>query len=218
MPSLFDMLSIDERRRLLVLRADVQEAYSRAGEQGALETAIDRLRILQGASDASAVACKDGCAYCCLQPVYVTMTEAQSIAKHLREQKRDRAAVKKIRENRKPIQRHKLPQLIKETHPCPFLEGDAASGRCTIYEARPLACRSFTSDTVDTCIAATNAEDPDTVANPSRPRDLVFTSAARAVIAQRRLEQYELRAAMLHVLAGQTWKSLRPIKAPIITG
>jgi hypothetical protein len=91
-----------------------------------------------------AIACKAGCDHCCHQIVGVSAPEALAIFDHLQktrsaaELERVRAHVERLYERSRG-----LPSAgrISPEHPCAFLDG----GRCTIYEVRPLACRSVHS-------------------------------------------------------------------------
>jgi putative zinc- or iron-chelating protein len=91
-----------------------------------------------------AVACKAGCDHCCHQAVGVTAPEALAIVDHL---KSTRSSGELARVAAKISERHaKTSHLSSQDrfspdHPCPFLE----AGQCSIYDARPLACRGMNS-------------------------------------------------------------------------
>src|SRR3569623_3215541 len=92
------------------------------------------------------VACHDGCAHCCYQAVGVSVPEALALEAY-------------VRATRSPAEREELAARVRQADqrtrgltsaqrlspelPCPFLE--VADGRCTVYEARPLACRGTNS-------------------------------------------------------------------------
>ncbi|HKO50499.1 MAG TPA: YkgJ family cysteine cluster protein, partial [Polyangiaceae bacterium] len=97
-----------------------------------------------------AVACKAGCDHCCHQPVGLTPPEALAIALHLRQTlARDELAVVAARlgERRRATRGLSSAQRFSPDQPCPFLD----HGRCSIYEARPLACRGMNSLDADEC-------------------------------------------------------------------
>ena len=95
-------------------------------------------------------ACRAGCAHCCHQTVGVTPPEVFAIHAHLRATRtpdeldavaaRLRAADDRTR-GMAPLDR------VSPDLPCPFL----VDGRCSIYEARPLACRGTNSLDASAC-------------------------------------------------------------------
>jgi Fe-S-cluster containining protein len=105
-----------------------------------------------------AVACKAGCDHCCYQAVGVTAPEALAILDHL---KSTRSSGELARVAAKVSERHdrtrglSSQERFSPDHPCPFLE----AGRCSIYEARPLACRGMNSLDAEEC--ATRLREPD---------------------------------------------------------
>ena len=72
-------------------------------------------------------ACKNGCSYCCYQAVSVSELEARDISK-LTGRRYVKPQVTDIKEDRQRF----------AGVPCVFLE----KGQCSIYEARPLICRT----------------------------------------------------------------------------
>jgi hypothetical protein len=90
------------------------------------------------------IACQPGCAWCCTLPVAVSPPEALLIAHYLRStlQPEALAAV----QARLTAQAARLAPMTIEEHaeaviPCALLEDN----RCTVYEARPVACRTYHS-------------------------------------------------------------------------
>jgi Fe-S-cluster containining protein len=86
------------------------------------------------------VACSKGCAWCCHQDVEVSIAEAILIAVETAGDARGRA----FDEKSKKIIGH----ARKMGTPCPFL-GEARN--CTIYDIRPVVCRSFLSPDKTRC-------------------------------------------------------------------
>lgn len=74
------------------------------------------------------VECKKGCSHCCHVPVMVTAMEAFYI---------QTKTGRKANEIRRKKERTRKP----DGSPCPFLKANS----CSIYEFRPLACRTFAS-------------------------------------------------------------------------
>ena len=104
-----------------------------------------------------AVACKAGCDHCCHQAVGVTAPEALAIFEHL---KSTRSRGELARLATKISERHAQTGHLSSqdrfslAHPCPFLD----AGNCSIYDARPLACRGMNSLDAGEC--ATRLRDP----------------------------------------------------------
>ncbi|MGR5347163.1 YkgJ family cysteine cluster protein [Vibrio mediterranei] len=69
--------------------------------------------------------CARGCGQCCHVPVSVSLPEAMYLSHHLNREL-----------NLHPTQKHHE----YDGTPCPFLGED---GACSVYEARPIACRLF---------------------------------------------------------------------------
>jgi Fe-S-cluster containining protein len=161
-------------------------------QQGLIEK---ELTVLQAAG--SEVSCRAGCAACCRQFVVVSPLEALAIQQHA--QGADRA---QRRRWEKAHARHaealaRRPSLLRRLQafqaaggyltpadgdalereywsaqlPCPFLENE----RCTIYPARPFACREhFALTPAELC-----ARDPDAVQTP--PTRFEFRAIAGVV-------------------------------------
>jgi Fe-S-cluster containining protein len=91
-----------------------------------------------------AVACKSGCDHCCYQAVGVTPPEALAIFEHV---KRTRNAeelgelLRRLAESHERTRGLSSRERFSPEFPCVFLE----SGRCSIYEVRPLSCRGMNS-------------------------------------------------------------------------
>ena len=106
---------------------------------------------------AGAVACQAGCDHCCYQSVGVTPPEALAIRDHLRKTRSaaDLAAVAAhLAERHDRTRGLSSDERFSPDHPCPFLR----EGRCSIYQARPLACRGMNSLDAGEC--ATRLRDP----------------------------------------------------------
>ena len=76
---------------------------------------------------AGRVACARGCAHCCYIAVPITAVEAKSIGEQIGIEPRDAANVPP-----------RGPSSFSKGTPCPFLE----ESECSIYEHRPLECRT----------------------------------------------------------------------------
>lgn len=131
--------------------------------------------VLQALADASLAiatwlpnqpkpACAAGCSACCHLFVSVPPGLAPLMARHVDETftQEDRAGLVRRLEDAVAAQRV-APDLLSLRHPCPML---GPGGGCSVYEARPIACRAFTSVSADRC------------------RDVVFSTPARGGVDQ----------------------------------
>lgn len=89
------------------------------------------------------LACRQGCAHCCYQPVIVYAPELFLLAAHIRNQE---GMVEKILQAAKTTPGTQDKKYVA----CPLLEENA----CTAYAARPLSCHAFVSLDVNDCISA----------------------------------------------------------------
>jgi len=90
--------------------------------------------------------CRDRCAGCCHLAVHATWPEAVAVTGHLSAQQsrqlaeyveRLQDALPELTDLKSYLKRHRL-----ALGPCPFLD---ATGSCSIYPVRPLACRALLS-------------------------------------------------------------------------
>jgi Fe-S-cluster containining protein len=119
----------------------------------AVSDVTDRLLAHAG----GAPACKSGCGHCCHQAVGVAAPEVFAIYEHLRKECTKSAfdrTVKRIRETDDRTRGMTSEQRFSPDLPCPFLENES----CSIYEARPLACRGKNS--LDAKACETSLRDP----------------------------------------------------------
>lgn len=91
-------------------------------------------------------ACSEGCHFCCHQRVGSTAIEIVYIATYLKEMRTEEDRARIVRKLEETIKAR--PTAEPTHHRCPFLSG---MGNCTIYDVRPLACRSVTSDRSEPC-------------------------------------------------------------------
>lgn len=92
-------------------------------------------------------ACRQGCAFCCHYKVDVSAPEADRITSLVERWPEERRAglINRLRAGKAAENSDSDPVTYR--HPCPFLEG----AECTIYDERPLSCRSYVSPTVRIC-------------------------------------------------------------------
>jgi Fe-S-cluster containining protein len=128
----------------------VTEAYQRSRERH-----DDRLAA---APDASTLACKAGCSWCCHFSVDVRPVEVFAIldfvARHFSAQEQSRVR-KEIEANSTLLSKLSDLERVQRNIKCPFL----SEGRCTIYAARPQTCRNYHATNAAGC--QKSFEEPD---------------------------------------------------------
>ena len=114
----------------------------------------DRLATLQRdviAQRSVDVACERGCHYCCHLRVEIRPHEAFVLAEHIagRFSNADRAAtITRIEANLQRIAPLSAAAHVRAGIPCALLD---EQGTCSVYDARPAACRKYYSVSVSTC-------------------------------------------------------------------
>jgi len=99
--------------------------------------------------------CQKGCAHCCYFNVDINVLEAKRLTDIIRQMPEDRRKeVMQRLEIADEAYRQADQQESIYRHPCPFLDGT----ECSIYEDRPLNCRSHVSTDVAFCIAELNTK------------------------------------------------------------
>lgn len=137
----------NEKAKQLALLAHLAHEGMDAHAQSVFEAGAE------GAEAQAAIACKQGCHFCCHVNVMVTIPEAFLIASFLRFDGRDdlvaavKATAPKIA-GMAPRERHKT------ATPCPLLDED---GSCGVHELRPNACRAYYSPDAKLCEASLQA-------------------------------------------------------------
>jgi Fe-S-cluster containining protein len=148
---------------------ELQAAFDREREEARARKAVDaaagrmqtirmygRLADLQGGIIARSkveLACQRGCSYCCHMRVEMRPHDAFVLSEHvqtkLNPEQRARTIVR-IEENLKRIALLTPEQHMRAGIPCALLE----EGICSVYEARPAACRKYYSVSVEICRTA----------------------------------------------------------------
>lgn len=112
---------------------------------GLLEAFLNRV-----ASDGKPCQCRKGCAWCCHQAVFATTHELLYLQEHV-DASCSAADASDFLERAREKTLHTLDldqaQQLLFKGPCPFLKG----GACSIYEARPMACRIYLSSSEKSC-------------------------------------------------------------------
>lgn len=97
------------------------------------------------------VACHKGCHWCCHQAVYANSYELHFLSEQIKKSFSDEElAGLTERTETKYARTSELTEaeILKFKAPCPLLK----NGACSIYAARPMACRIYLSTKLDTCM------------------------------------------------------------------
>jgi Fe-S-cluster containining protein len=119
--------------------------------QVSAEKEIDRTRAAY--SRESPLACQKGCAHCCHFNVEINVLEAEPLADRVRRLPEDQreATVQRLKAAHETLLRT---GPLRHRHPCPFL----VDNECSVYDDRPLSCRSHVSVAVAFCITEFQTE------------------------------------------------------------
>jgi Fe-S-cluster containining protein len=128
-----------------------------------IDKLIDAFSLRVNQSDRR-IDCKKACSWCCSQMVFANEWESEYLRRFMKKRfTGEKIAEIKIRaENKNQITREPGKKLVLKTRiQCPFLEQNI----CSIYPARPMACRIYLSEDVDSCIHEfSNPEDDENYA------------------------------------------------------
>jgi Fe-S-cluster containining protein len=100
--------------------------------------------------DGHRVACRSGCTYCCMFSVAASVPEVLAIATFVRERfddERQAALDARVEANIAATDGMDMSRRDGVRLDCPFL----GAGRCSVYEVRPIACRGYSSYSVEDC-------------------------------------------------------------------
>lgn len=131
------------------------------GDQPNLERLVELTRKLMDATSrlaegflahapSGSVACRAGCDHCCHQSVGVTPPEALTIMDHVIQSRSEAELAElaaRVATRFEETRGLSSQERFSPDYPCVFL----ASGRCSIYEVRPLSCRGMNSLDADEC-------------------------------------------------------------------
>ncbi len=118
-----------------------------------LYAAVDDLLdsfLKRTAAEGKPADCKNKCSWCCHQAVLAVTHEFLYIREHIKghfDEASSSLILEKAR-NKSMLTLHKpLKEQLMVRSPCPFLD----SGSCSVYVARPMACRIYLSSSVGEC-------------------------------------------------------------------
>jgi len=121
------------------------------------------------------IACHAGCDHCCHRVVFSTDLEAMAAAIHI-QQRFSNAQKEALEGNLAEYAKHIGPKMGRDLgldrRPCPLLE----DGLCSIYEVRPISCRSQFSASVEACREA--RDNPGIEFPASQPESAIGSAAA----------------------------------------
>ncbi|WZO96184.1 YkgJ family cysteine cluster protein [Isosphaeraceae bacterium EP7] len=108
------------------------------------------MQVHASCHDGNRVACRSGCTYCCMFPVAASAPEVLAIATFVRErfdEGRQAALDRRVEANISATEGMDMSRRDRVRVDCPFLE----EGKCAVYEVRPVACRGYSSYSVEDC-------------------------------------------------------------------
>lgn len=200
-------------RRLAAILRD-RRAPRRASQ--AAEVAAGLLDITAKSHVKEPAACGRGCHYCCRTLVTATAPEILRVAQAVRARPDMAARVRTAAAKATPST---APHTSRP--PCPVLEAEI----CSLYEARPLACRSLLSQSLDACmrIFVQDVAEPVPHVRPSMEirATLILMLQAAMHLAGLPYQQYELvqglAAALKYDDPEARWLAGEPIFAGVET-
>jgi Fe-S-cluster containining protein len=181
---------------------DVLRGHGPSRASNAAKRAHDFFEIsLKHNPSKHAIACTKGCTFCCHVSVTATAPEIFLVASTIREQhKQDfEAVLNRVRASDQRTHGLSSMERARQKIPCAML----SEGACSVYGARPGACRGFTSTSAQDCESGFNGQ-PVQIKTPSVWTALMnaHKQALWAALAAAELpvERYEFHHALRIVL------------------
>ena len=200
-----DLQAVFERERTDARSAPARDADTVHAQVVHMYARLEREQLAVIALAKLPVACKPGCNYCCHQRVEIRPYEAFILADHVRAHMTVAQQIevkRKLTTNLAHIKPLAPLQHTQAGIACALL----VDGVCSVYEARPAACRKYYSLSVETCRTA--FEHPtEPLSGPLEDDNLRLAGNAVALGYARGVEEsgrdanrYELHAALLDAL------------------
>jgi Fe-S-cluster containining protein len=206
------------------IRGLTETAVRNAAPQGLVELVDEAVGLAEGLLHSlqtlnppeQPAACRSGCAHCCRFQVTVTPPEALALAEHLKANTPALALAElaqRCAELAKAERGLDAAGRVRLKRPCVFLRDEC----CTVYEARPLACRGANATDDTQCARALEGEDINLSIYMHQAN--VMKAAARGLnhAADPATGQLELTAAMAIALdddeAAPRWLAGEPVFA-----
>lgn len=112
-----------------------------------IETFINRTK-----TEGNPPECRKGCAFCCHQTVLASTYELLYLADFIKKKypgKLVNGVLEKLENKAKQTSALEMDKLLRFKMPCPLLH--STQGFCTVYQARPIACRIYLSSSEKSC-------------------------------------------------------------------
>jgi Fe-S-cluster containining protein len=106
--------------------------------------------LQRSAAEGKPAECRKGCHWCCHQAVFATTHEILFLGMHVRKNhqaKEQESFLERAREKSLLTAGRSLEEQLKIRKACPFLY----DGSCSVYPARPMACRIYLSSSEAAC-------------------------------------------------------------------
>ena len=160
------------------------EAWRYAIEEGA-PVGVKMDEAVRQAPTRATWACAQGCDACCHLMVCVTSDEVDSLVPRVTE-----AIAERVRTNAELVRGLDAGAYRRARPRCAFLD---ATGCCSVYDVRPVRCRSHVSSDLATCLRVRDGDEP----SGAVPGDVWLRSVASAVQEGLGGETIELHEAVL---------------------
>jgi hypothetical protein len=127
--------------------------------------AFQTTAVVESVPEPAALACAQGCAFCCYHPVDITPPEAFAIVAYLRTTGSSagrETTLARIATHANRIRGLSYVEHAQARIPCALL----VEGQCAVYPCRPFACRAWTSTSASRCATIFTEGDPVTMLPP----------------------------------------------------
>jgi len=195
---------LEEVAKTSAAKAALSGSFERFGRMARRLHVLADEEILKVQGFAAPCACKPGCDHCCRGLVTATLPELSAIVTEVESWPAARRANLdvRIREYQSQASLYWTGERLALKADCPFLD----QGRCSIYDLRPLHCRSKSSYSADAC--RRQLEDPEVEVQGVSGQSEVCIELVEGTLrgfqeADRPTGTYELAPALQHFLGGR---------------
>lgn len=200
-----ELQAVFERERTAARNAPARDADAVHAQVVRMYARLQREQLAVIESTKLTLACARGCNYCCHQRVEVRPYEAFVLADHIRARMTGEQQTE-IKEKLAAIKTKIAPFTAMQHTQAGIACALLVNGVCSVYDARPAACRKYYSVSVDTCRTAfEHPEEP--LYGPLEDDALRLAGNAVALGYARGVEEsgrdtarYELHGALLDAL------------------